>query len=167
MSKTAATDVVTDTVVDIDLETRLTERHHLPLRTWLRMLSTTVKIETEIRTRLRNQFDTTLPRFDLMAQLERHPKGLRMGELSKRMMVTSGNITGIADQLEKEGLVARVVDQSDRRSFSLKLTRPGLTAFKKMAQVHELWVDELLDGLAPEQQQQLLQLLSMLKARLP
>ena len=166
MSKAAETDLSADRIVAMDLETRLTDQHHLPLRTWLRMLSTTVKIETEIRTRLRSQFDTTLPRFDLMAQLERHPKGLRMGELSKRMMVTSGNITGIADQLEKEGLVARVIDASDRRSFSLKLTRSGLTAFKKMAQVHELWVDELLGGLAPDQQQHLLQLLSMLKARL-
>ena len=66
---------------DIDLETRLTDKHHLPLRTWLRMLSTTVKIETEIRSRLRVEFGITLPRFDLMAQLERHPKGLRMGAI--------------------------------------------------------------------------------------
>lgn len=151
----------------IDMETRLTERHHLPLRAWLRMLSTTVRIENEIRVRLRNQFDTTLPRFDLMAQLERHPKGLRMGELSKRMMVTSGNVTGIADQLEKEGLVMREIDQTDRRSYSLKLTRAGLASFKKMAQIHEQWVDELLDGLDADQQHQLIQLLSSVKARLP
>ena len=165
MNKPAVHDAA-EGVAKVDLETRLTEQHHLALRTWLRMLSTTVKIETEIRTRLRNHFDITLPRFDLMAQLERHPKGLRMGELSKRMMVTSGNITGIADQLEKEGLVTRVVDQNDRRSYSLKLTRAGLATFKKMAQVHEMWVGELLDGLEPEQQHNLLQLLSKVKARL-
>jgi len=146
------------------LETRLTVEHHLSLRLWLRMLSSTVKLETEIRSRLRSQFEITLPRFDLMAQLERHPQGLRMGELSKRMMVTSGNITGIANQLEKEKLVARVLDQNDRRSFSLKLTPAGMSSFKKMATVHEQWVEELLGGLQTEEKHQLIHLLSKVKA---
>jgi len=148
----------------IDLETRLTDEHHMSLRVWLRMLSTTVKLETEIRSRLRTHFDITLPRFDLMAQLERHPQGLRMGELSRRMMVTGGNITGIADQLEKEKLVERVLDRNDRRSFSVKLTPEGLASFKKMAQVHEQWVDELMQGLQVEEKQLLIQLLSKVKA---
>ncbi|PRC91757.1 MarR family winged helix-turn-helix transcriptional regulator [Solimicrobium silvestre] len=150
----------------IDLETRLTDEHHLSLRLWLRMLSSTVKLETEIRSRLRIEFDITLPRFDLMAQLVRHPEGLRMGELSKRMMVTGGNITGIADQLEKEKLVERVVVANDRRSFSLKLTPEGLTSFKKMAIVHEQWVEELLHGLQAEEKHMLIQLLSKVKASL-
>jgi DNA-binding MarR family transcriptional regulator len=92
------------------MESRLTHGHHQPLKLWLRMLSCTVLIETEIRTRLRNEFGITLPRFDLMAQLERHPEGLRMGELSKRMMVTGGNVTGIAEHLVQEKLVVRVPD---------------------------------------------------------
>ncbi len=148
----------------VDLETRLTDEHHLSLRVWLRMLSTTVKLETEIRSRLRTHFDITLPRFDLMAQLERHPQGLRMGELSRRMMVTGGNVTGIADQLEKEKLVERVLDRNDRRSFSVKLTPEGLVSFKKMAQVHEQWVDELMQGLQVEEKHLLIQLLSKVKA---
>ena len=89
-----------------------------------------------------------------------------MGELSKRMMVTGGNITGIADQLEKEQQVERVVDKNDRRSFSLKLTPAGLTSFKKMAQVHEQWVEELLQGLQDDEKKQLIQLLSNVKASL-
>jgi len=149
----------------VDLETRLTDEHHLSLRLWLRMLSSTVKLESEIRSRLRAQFDITLPRFDLMAQLERYPQGLGMGELSRRMMVTSGNITGIADQLEKEKLVERVMNKNDRRSFSVKLTADGLTSFKKMAHVHEQWVDELLQGLQAEEKHLLIQLLSKVKAR--
>jgi DNA-binding MarR family transcriptional regulator len=86
------------------------------------MLSCTVLIENEIRSRLRATFGITLPRFDLMAQLERHPEGLRMGELSKRMMVTGGNVTGITDQLEAGSLVVRVPDPKDGRAFSVKLT---------------------------------------------
>ena len=154
----------TSPMPELDLESRLTERHHLSLRTWLRMLSTTVKIETEIRTRLRSEVDITLPRFDLMAQLERFPDGMRMGELSKRMMVTGGDITGIANQLEKEHLVERIMDKSDRRSFSLKLTPAGLSSFKKMAKVHEKWVDELLQGLEDDEKKQLIHLLSKVKA---
>jgi DNA-binding MarR family transcriptional regulator len=150
----------------IDLETRLTKDHHLSLKLWLRMLSTTVMIENEIRNRLRAEFDITLPRFDLMAQLERHPDGLRMGELSKRMMVTGGNITGITDQLEQEGLVMRVTDKHDRRAYSVKLTPAGRKAFKTMASVHEAWVAELFSGLDAEQKSQMISLLSSVKSDL-
>lgn len=156
-------DTATET---IDLETRLTQDHHQSLKLWLRMLSTTVMIENEIRNRLRAEFDTTLPRFDLMAQLERHPEGLRMGELSKRMMVTGGNITGITDQLEQEGLVMRVSDKQDRRAYSVKLTPAGRKAFKTMASVHEAWVAELFAGLDAEQKNQMISMLSSVKSDL-
>ena len=89
--------------------------HPEALRLWLRLLTCTQLIETQVRTHLREQFDTTLPRFDLMAQLERAPDGLKMNELSRRMMVTGGNVTGITDQLERDGLVERVAVLGDRR----------------------------------------------------
>jgi DNA-binding MarR family transcriptional regulator len=150
----------------VDLETRLTQDHHQSLRLWLRMLSCTVRIENEIRARLRGEFGITLPRFDLMAQLERHPGGLRMGELSKRMMVTGGNITTITDQLEQEKLVVRVPDASDRRAFSVKLTAAGRRSFARMARVHEEWISELLGGVSKEDKAQLIDLLSRVKHRL-
>jgi DNA-binding MarR family transcriptional regulator len=148
----------------VDLETRLTQEHHLSLRLWLRMLSCTVKIENQVRSRLRDEFDVTLPRFDLMAQLERHPEGLRMGELSKRMMVSGGNVTGITDQLEKEKLVVRVPDAKDRRAYSVQLTPAGRRAFKRMAQEHEAWIAELFSGLKNDQKAQLFELLSQVKS---
>ena len=150
----------------LDLASRLTQDHHQSLKLWLRMLSCTVKIENEVRTRLRASFGITLPRFDLMAQLERFPDGLRMGELSKRMMVTGGNITGITDQLEQEKLVARVVDPKDRRSYSVKLTPAGRRAFDEMAKVHEGWIAELLQGVTPDDKTQLIELLSHMKQQL-
>lgn len=149
-----------------DLASRLTRDHHQSLKLWLRMLSCTVKIENEIRSRLRASFDITLPRFDLMAQLERHPDGLRMGELSKRMMVTCGNITGITDQLEREKLVLRVPDPKDRRAYSVKLTAAGHSAFAAMATVHEGWIAELLHGVSPQDKTQLIDLLSQMKRQL-
>lgn len=147
-----------------DLETRVTQDHHQSLRLWLRMLSCTVLIENQIRGRLRNDFGVTLPRFDLMAQLERHPQGLRMGELSKRMMVTGGNVTGITDQLEQEKLVVRVADAKDRRAYSVKLTPEGRRAFKRMAAVHEEWIAEMFSALQTEQKTSLFELLSQVKS---
>ncbi len=147
----------------VDMESRLSEDAHLSQRLWLRMVSCTVKLETEIRSRLRLEFGITLPRFDLMAHLESHPEGLRMGELSRRMMVTGGNVTGIANQLAKENLIERIVDVNDRRSFSLKLTPEGLASFKKMARAHEQWIEELLQGLQMEEKQEVLSLLSKAK----
>ena len=150
----------------LDLASRLTDDHHLSLKLWLRMLSCTVRIEDEIRARLRARFGVTLPRFDLMAQLERHPEGLRMGELSKRMMVTGGNVTGIAHQLEREGLVARVADPRDGRAFSVTLTPAGRSAFATMAQVHEEWVIELLGNVPVDDKTRLFELLTQMKGHL-
>ncbi|MET0857937.1 MAG: MarR family transcriptional regulator [Telluria sp.] len=149
-----------------DLASRLTEDHHQSLKLWLRMLSCTVRIENEIRSRLRTTFGITLPRFDLMAQLERHPHGLRMGELSKRMMVTGGNITGITDQLEQEKLVARVPDPNDRRAYSVMLTPEGRRAFAEMAVVHEGWIADLLRDVSSEDKATLIGLLSQMKQHL-
>jgi DNA-binding MarR family transcriptional regulator len=150
----------------LDLASRLTHEHHQSLKLWLRMLSCTVRIENEIRSRLRATFGITLPRFDLMAQLERHPDGLRMGELSKRMMVTGGNVTGITDQLEQEKLVVRVPDPKDRRAYAVKLTDEGRRAFADMAAVHERWIEELLQDVAGDDKAALIDLLSQMKRRL-
>ncbi|HEY7826280.1 MAG TPA: MarR family transcriptional regulator [Candidatus Acidoferrales bacterium] len=150
----------------IDLETRATKNDHQALRLWLRLLSCTVRMENQVRGRLRVDFETTLPRFDLMAQLERYPEGLRMSELSKRLMVTGGNITGITDQLEQEGLVVRKLDLGDRRAITVKLTETGLQRFRQMAAHHELWIIELLGGLTQEEKQSMLVLLRKLKIHL-
>jgi DNA-binding MarR family transcriptional regulator len=149
-----------------DLETRLANDHHQAIRLWLRMLTCTNRITSKIRSRLRENFKTTLPRFDLLAQLERHPEGLKMSELSKRMMVTTGNVTGITDQLEAEGLVRREVDKGDRRSFVVKLTPEGRRLFGEMAAVHEGWVIELFEGLSSEEKETLYALLGKLKQHL-
>ena len=98
-----------------------------------------------------------------MAQLERHPQGLRMGELSRRMMVTGGNITGITDQLEQEKLVVRVPDPRDGRAYSVKLTAAGRRAFTTMAQVHEGWIAELLQDVSGDDKTVLIELLSQMK----
>jgi len=133
------------------------------LRLWLRLLSCTTLIEDTIRQQLRDQFDITLSRFDLMAQLERHREGLTMGELSRRMMVSGGNITVIVDQLEKEQLVQRKVAATDRRSFRVMLTASGRKSFARMATAHEQWVIDLFSGLDERQQEQLNQVLGLLK----
>jgi len=146
-----------------DSETRVRGDHHDSLRLWLRLLSCSTLVENHIRQGLQREFSTTLPRFDLMAQLERCPEGLKMGELSKRLMVTGGNVTGITDLLEKEALVARVVDPLDRRAFRVKLTPGGQRLFKKMAADHERWVVDLFDGLPSKSKQQLAALLNDLK----
>lgn len=139
--------------VVLDLETRAKKGDHQALRLWLRLLSCTVRIENKIRLRLRREFGTTLPRFDLMAQLERSAGGLRMNELSKRLMVSGGNVTGITDQLEREGLVARTPCPGDRRAFTVKLTDTGLKRFREMAARHELWIIELLGGLSRDEKE--------------
>ncbi len=150
----------------LDAETRVHDDHHVSLRLWLRLLSCTNQIEGRVRQNLQSSFDTTLPRFDLMAQLERAPQGLKMSELSQRMMVTGGNVTGITDGLEKEGLVVREVDSADRRVYRVKLTAEGERQFQRMAAEHERWVVDLFGALSPRQKKQLMDLLGELKEHL-
>ena len=147
----------------LDLETRAKKEDHQALRLWLRLLSCTVRIENEIRLRLRREFNTTLPRFDLMAQLERSAGGLRMSELSQRLMVSGGNITGITDQLEREGFVMRTRQQGDRRAYTVKLTETGLKRFREMAARHEQWMIELLGGLSRDEKEIMIRELGKLK----
>jgi len=154
------------TMAPVDAETRVHDDHHVSLRLWLRLLSCTNQIENRIRQNLQARFDTTLPRFDLMAQLERAPEGLKMSELSQRMMVTGGNVTGITDGLEKEGLVVREVDTADRRVFRVKLTTEGQKQFQRMAAEHEQWVVDLFGGLSQKQKKQLVDLLGELKSHI-
>ena len=144
-------------------ETRLTRDDHRSLRLWLRLLTCTNLLETQMRRLLQARFGTSLPRFDLMAQLERAPQGLKMSELSQRMMVTGGNVTGITDGLEKEGLVVREVDPADRRVFRVKLTAEGQRQFRRMAGEHEQWIIGLFEGMSAKQKNQLVDLLGELK----
>ncbi|HEY7889549.1 MAG TPA: MarR family transcriptional regulator [Steroidobacteraceae bacterium] len=150
----------------LDAETRVHDDHHVSLRLWLRLLSCTNQIEGRVRQNLQSSFDTTLPRFDLMAQLERAPQGLKMSELSQRMMVTGGNVTGITDVLEKEGLVVREIDSADRRVYRVKLTTEGALQFRRMAAEHEKWVIDLFGAVPPRQKKQLMELLGVLKEHL-
>jgi len=126
------------------------------LRLWLRMLSCTTRIENIIRERLRQDFNTTLPRFDVMAALDRNPDGLSMGELSRYLMVSNGNVTGVVNRLVDDGLVTRSLSPSDRRSHLVKLTSEGRTTFQHMAQIHEGWIDELFSEIDTEEADALL-----------
>jgi len=146
-----------------DLESRTVPEDHQDLRLWLRMLTCCNLIESEIRSRLRTEYDTTLPRFDLMAQLLRSPEGMKMSELSRHMMVTNGNITGITDQLEKEGMVQRTRDASDRRSSVIKLTTKGKRTFTRMAKEHEQWIQSMFSGLSEQSRDALFEALGELK----
>ena len=136
---------------------------HSALRIWLRLLTCTQLIERRVRSGLREEFATTLPRFDLMAQLERHREGLKMNELSRMLMVTGGNVTAIVDQLEKEGLVERLAEPDDRRAWLIRLTSSGKKTFAEWARAHEQWVVELLSGLSRKEHDELLKLLAKLK----
>ena len=147
----------------VDPESRVHDAHHDALRLWLRLFTCTQLIERVIRARLRRDFNTTLPRFDLMAQLQRNPDGLKMGELSKRLLVTGANVTGITDQLVGEGLVKREPIEGDRRAFSVRLTPKGKRVFDTMAAAHERWVIELMAGMNDSKRNTLYSLLGQFK----
>ncbi|HMN73905.1 MAG TPA: MarR family transcriptional regulator [Rhodoblastus sp.] len=134
------------------------------LRLWLRLLSTANIISGQIRRRLREKFGITLPSFDLMAQLDREPLGLRLGELSQRMMVTNGNLTGLVERLVREGLVLRETDPGDRRAFIVRLSDAGKAKFEIYAKENERLVLALFGAVPPEMVQTLMDNLAVLKA---
>ena len=147
----------------MDMEAQSHSSHPEALRLWLRLLTCTQLVEKQVRNNLREQFDTTLPRFDLMAQLQRNPNGLKMNELSRRMMVTGGNVTGITDQLVTEGLVERLGVDGDRRAYCVRLTAQGRQTFDDMAKQHEDWIETAFGGLTAKEVDTLYKLLGKVK----
>jgi DNA-binding MarR family transcriptional regulator len=139
---------------------------HAILKLWLRMLASTTHIESEIRRRLRERFDISLARFDYMAQLHRYKDGLKMRVLSRYLMVTGGNVTGLTDELEREGVVIRESLAEDRRAWIVRLTPKGRRNFEAMAREHEQWLLELFDGLDTKTVQQLYTQLGALRVQM-
>jgi DNA-binding MarR family transcriptional regulator len=133
-----------------DFETRGAASDHDDLRLWLRMMAVHKLITNEARRRLRVSFNMSLSRFDLMAQLDSAAGGLRMGEISNRLMVTTGNITGLTDELEAEGLVERCADPRSRRALLVRLTPKGRKLFRAAAKANEEWIAEFFSALAPK-----------------
>lgn len=134
------------------------------VRLWLRLLSCSMSVEKAIRARLRAEFDVTLPRFDVMAALERAPGGLTMTELSKHLLVSNGNVTGLVQRMTQDGLVRREAVAGDRRSQRVQLTEAGHAAFAEMAASHEGWIDGMFSGLTAAEAEQLRALLGKLHA---
>jgi DNA-binding MarR family transcriptional regulator len=153
-------------MMTLDAETALAHAppgHKDELRLWLRLLTCTTLIEGEIRARLRRDFDSTLPRFDLMAALDRAQGGMTLGEISRRMMVSNGNVTGLAARLEAEGLVERRARPGDRRAQLLRLTPKGRREFARQSAAHEAWIAELLGGVTEGERAALFRLLGRAK----
>ena len=132
---------------ELGVEARADRGDHAVLRLWLRLLASTTQVEAEIRKRLRERFDISLARFDYMAQLYRVKGGMKMSELSQLLMVTGGNVTGLTDELAREGVVVRASDPADRRAWIVRLTAKGRRSFEAMAREHERWILELFAGL--------------------
>jgi DNA-binding MarR family transcriptional regulator len=157
----------TDTLeIPLDAETKAIERpedHKAELRVWLRLLTCTNIVEAAIRQRLRQTFDVTLPRFDLLAQLYKSHSNMTLGELSSRLMVSNGNVTGLTERLCQQGLVRRNPSPDDRRVQLIRLTPDGRRVFRSMAQAHEKWIAEILGDLSKSELESLMTLLAKTK----
>ncbi len=152
--------------IPLDAETKaleMPEDHRDELRLWLRLLTCSTLIEGEVRRRLRDRFDVTLPRFDLMAQLDKTPEGMTLSDLSKRMMVSNGNLTSLVDRLAASGHIERRVSAIDRRAQIVKLTPAGRMEFRAIAAEHEAWIAEIFGGLSQREQKDLMRLLAKTK----
>jgi DNA-binding MarR family transcriptional regulator len=148
----------------LDSETKTVESDHGDeLRLWLRLLTCTNLIEATVRSRLREKFEVTLPRFDLMAQLDRAPDGLTLSDVSKRMMVSNGNVTGLVERLVESGHLDRRTSESDRRVQVIRLTKLGRAEFRRMAAEHEIWIAEIFSDLTPRDVRELMRLLAKTK----
>ena len=150
----------------LDSETKATEHsddHGDELRLCLRLLTCTNLIEGEVRRRLRERFDVTLPRFDLMAQLDKAPDGMTLSDVSKRMMVSNGNVTGLVERLVESGHIDRRTSETDRRVQVIRLTKLGRAEFRKMAAEHEIWIANIFSDLTEKDVRELMRLLGKAK----
>src|SRR3954466_11884698 len=158
---------VSDCINMLDSETKAVETpedHAEELRLWLRLLTCTTLIEGEVPGRLRQRFDVTLPRFDLMAQLDKAPDGMTLSDVSKRMMVSNGNVTGLVERLCESGHLDRRTSDQDRRVQVIRLTKSGRAEFRRMAAEHEIWIADMFSDLAEKDIREMMRLLAKTKA---
>jgi DNA-binding MarR family transcriptional regulator len=158
---------MTDQMADkqkLDYESSLEDEARPELRVWLRLLTCSTMIEQHVRTGLRQKFETTLPRFDILAQLDRAADDMTMGQLSSQLMVSNGNITGLVDRLVQERLVSRKPAPGDRRTQLVRLTEQGRKVFHEMVPEHGAWVADMMSGLDRDEMNELLRLLGRLKS---
>jgi DNA-binding MarR family transcriptional regulator len=146
-----------------DRESVVADDDRLQLRLWLRLLTCAELIEDRVRGRLRTEFATSLPRFDVLAQLDRAPDGLTMSALSARLMVSNGNVTGLVEAMARDGLVERRANPADRRSALISATAEGRALFRRMAPAHQGWIDGLMVGMSRAEMVLALELLGKLK----
>ena len=139
--------------------------NHESLRLWLRLFTCTTLIEQHLGSALKREFGSSLPRFDLLAQLDRAPKGLRMGELSERILTTGGNVTWLVRALESEGFVSRRVATDDKRAAVVRLTAAGRRHFAIMARAHEQWIITMFASLTPVERRAMHARLGTVKAQ--
>jgi DNA-binding MarR family transcriptional regulator len=116
---------------------------HANVRLWLRLLSCTMTIEKAAQRLLAERFGTTLPRFDVLAALERAPDGLTMGALSQALLVSNGNVTQLVHKLAADGMVQTAADPRDRRISRVRLTPAGCAHFAELAVAHHRLIDTL------------------------
>lgn len=150
----------------IDAETTVSARpadHIMELRLWLRLFSCSRLIENDIRRHLMSEFDFSLPRFDILAQLDRSDEGLVLGEVSKRLMVSAGNITSLVEGLVKSGHITRTTASGDRRAQVIRLTDKGRREFRRMAKVHSDWIANYFERMPQKDIDRLMELLATLK----
>ncbi len=148
-----------------DPEAHLAQDEHEALRLWLRLFTTTTMVERVVDSTLKREFGSSLPRFDLLSQLHRAPDGLRMGELSARILVTNGNVTWLVTALEREGFVKRRAAADDRRASVVRLTAAGRRHFETMARAHEALIASLFQDLSATERRALHGALGTLKSR--
>lgn len=148
-----------------DPESRLAHDDHEALRLWLRLFTSTTMVQRSVDSTLKREFGSSLPRFDLLAQLHRAPDGLRMGELSERTLTTNGNVTWLVAALEREGMVKRRPDAVDRRATVVRLTAAGRRHFEAMAARHERLIADLFDTISPTERLALHTALGSIKSR--
>ncbi len=146
-----------------DYESGVQTKDGMELRVWLRLLTCTNHLDSTVRQKLKQTANTTLPRFDILAQLERHHGPMSMGDLSERLMVSNGNVTGLVDRLKKEGYVARLPSSEDRRIQMVSLTAKGRTFFSQIAEDHRGWVEDIMSELGATELTSLYELLARLK----
>jgi DNA-binding MarR family transcriptional regulator len=131
------------------------------VRAWVRILAVQKRGLSAIRDDLDGEI--TLPRFDLLSNLVRSD-GQTLASLSRSMLVTAGNLTGLVDRAARDGLVERRADPADRRAWRVHLTPKGLRAFRDAERRHATRVAKLFDGLTRSELTTLLRLLDKVRA---
>src|SRR4051794_25938130 len=107
---------------------------------WLALIRTHARLWDQVETQMRQDSGLTVPRYDVLMQLDQARGRLGLSELASTIVLSPSGLSKLLDRMEGSGLLRREPDPRDARSTFARITPKGRSLVRKARQSHHVWL---------------------------